>query len=410
MNNIIKYLVFSFIIGFNAVYANGQKPVDLTVVSSIDFNGSVRRHAIGLIDSLKDDLSINFIPSRPVDLTEVDPAVQKIILKEVKTPGHVALLEDPLWYADAVPNSKIKIAFSVCESTRIPNEWVHVLNHQFDAVVVADPFYIKVYEESGVNIPVFHIPLGIFIDEFLDKPIKSKANTPFVFRCNARFFNRKNHQLIVKAFAKEFGNRRDIILKMNGGGKWGKQTVYDKLKQLVKGLKINNIFVTNDPLPWKDYVEQMSKMDCYINVSVGEGFSIQPREALALGIPVIVSNNTAQKTLCASGFVRAVTSKILITKYSKKADQELGYQFNCKQEDVQKAMRDVYENYEKYLDKAHEGRNWVKQYRWESLKNKYINLVKPMDLRLGDKNEVTDAYLMTTSQELYDKYVTILAN
>lgn len=166
----------------------GEQTFDLTVVSSIDFNGSVRRHAIGLIEILKDQVSINFIPSRPVCLDEVHPEVQKIILSNNKTAGRVGLLEDPLWYADAMPDSKIKIAFSVNETTRIPTQWVDILNQKFDAVVVADPYFINVYKKSGVRISIFHVPLGIYIDEFLQKPLRDGAHNPFVFGCSRALF------------------------------------------------------------------------------------------------------------------------------------------------------------------------------------------------------------------------------
>lgn len=382
---------------------------DLTVVSSIDFNGSVRRHAIGLIECLNGHLKINFIPSRPVNLDEVNPAVQKVILSAIKTPGNVALLEDPLWYSDSMPkNSKIKIAFSVFESTKIPKEWVQILNSKFDAVVVADIFYVKVYEDSGVKIPVFHIPLGIYIDEFLEKPLKTESSKPFVFKCCSRFFHRKNHDLLIQAFAREFGNRKDVKLKINGGGKWGSEKTYEKLKALVKKLRVANVYVTNVAYAWNDYIEMMSSMDCYVNISQGEGFSITPRESLALGIPTIVTDNTAQKTICATNLVRSVPSNIKIPSYCQRKREQVGYQFNCRIKDVQAALRDVYKNYQTYLAKAHEGREWVKQYRWPDLQKKYLNLIKPKIIKFGKDNEITDEYFMTNSKELYQKYLSVM--
>lgn len=379
---------------------------DLTVVSSIDFNGSVRRHAIGLIECLHDKLKINFIPSRPVDLNEVHPDVQKVVMCANKNPGNVVLLEDPLWYADAVPSGgKITIAFSVFESTRIPQEWVQILNTKFDAVVVADSYYIKVYQESGVNIPIFHIPLGIYIHEFLEKPLKQKHGSPFIFKCCSRFFPRKNHKLLVKAFAKEFANKKNVKLVLNGGGKWGNDSICEKLQSYVKKHKISNIEITNDALPWNDYVNMMSDMDCYINISQGEGFSITPRESLALGIPTIVTDNTAQKTICASGFVRSVRSDIKIPCIED--GNEVGYKFDCKEKDVRKALKDVYKHYSVYLAKAHQGREWVKQYLWSSLQGKYLSLIKPTKVILGDRNEITDDFLMTNSPDLYAKYLNL---
>ncbi len=394
-----KYHLAVILALFCSFSLNGseEEQVDLTVVSCIDFNGSVRRHAIGLIECLHGHASMNFIASREVTLDEVPAEVQEVILSRNMKPGKVALLEDSLWYAAPMPDSMIKIAFSVTESTGIPKEWVEILNTKFDAVVLADPFYIPVYKNSGVTIPIFHIPLGIYIDEFLEKPLKTAADKPFVFCCCSRFFKRKNHKLLIDAFIKEFGNRKDVILKLNGGGAWGSSN-YDEIKAHIAKAKVSNIHLTNEAFAWKDYIEYMSAMDCYVNISRGEGFSITPRESLALGIPAIVSNNTAQKTICDSNFVRAVASPLTVRTKN-------GSQFNCKLEDVRAALQDVYKNYGKYLKKAHQGREWVKQYRWNNLQNKYLNLIKPANVIYGDRNEVTDEYFMTDSKKLYEKYI-----
>lgn len=383
-----------------------EETYDLTVVGSMDFNGSVRRHAIGVIECLHDKLKINFIPSRDVNLDEVSAEVKKVVLCENKTPGNVILLEDPLWYTDAIPKEgKIKIAFCVFESTRIPQEWVKLLNTQFDIAAVADEFYIKVFEESGVNIPIFHIPLGIYINEFLQKPLKQNRNNLFVFMCCARYFPRKNHMRLIEAFAAEFGNVRNVKLVFNGGGKWGNNKYCKELKYIVQKTKLSNIYIYNKALPWDKYVNFMSDADCYVNISQGEGFSITPREALALGIPTIVTDNTAQKTICSSGLVRSVPCKITFPFYQ---EEDIGFRFDCTVEDVREALRDVYAHYSDYLAKAHQGREWVKQYLWSSLQGKYLSLIKPSKVILGDRNEVTDEYFMTNSPSLYQKYLDLV--
>ncbi len=380
-----------------------ETPYDLTVVSSIDFNGSVRRHAIGLIECLKEQLSINFIPSRECVFDDVDPGVKKIVQNTDRRPGNVAILEDPLWYAHAMPKSPIKLAFSVNESTKLPKQLVDILNKQFDAVIVADPYYKPIYKTSGVAIPIFHIPLGIYIDEFLKSPEKKAPNHPFVFGCSSRFFARKNFEILIKAFMQEFGNNKNVILRINGGGKHGSVFYYNRLKSMIKQLNASNILISNTALSWKAYIRFLLSMDCVVQISRGEGFSIVPREAMAAGIPAIVTNNTAQKTICASGFVRAVPSDILVSPHCK-GDNCKGYQFNCTVADVRKALRDMYTNYNYYLALMPKARTWVKKYRWKNLRKKYLTLFKPQRVLLGNRNEVTATYLITTSKALYDKY------
>ena len=64
----------------------------------------------------------------------------------------------------------------------------------------------------------------------------------------------------------------------------------------------------------------------------------------------------------------------------------------------------MYNNYSQYLLKARKARKWVKQYRWQNLKQQYLNLVKPREVILGNQNIITNEYLMTNSKKLYYKY------
>lgn len=386
---------------------------DLTLVGIIQHADGLGRIPIGLIEILKDEIEINCIPISidPIGLKE---EIKKIIINPNQTPGRVSLLTTALFWSpnhlfyQYVPRSQIKIAYSMFESTALPPRWVKVLNEKFDAVVVPDPYLIQVYKHSGVRIPIFMIPLGMDLDSFLEKEARAIPSIPFTFGASAAYSPRKNLSLIIQAFAEEFGNSPDVILKIHG--RFGS---VEPLQNLAKSLGVSNIVFSAESFAQEEYVELMNSFDCYINLSKGEGFSCCPREALALGIPCILSNNTAQKKLCDSGFVKSVPSLIEepafygIEYYDS---QRVGNQFNCNLIDVKQAMRDVYTHYAHYLQLAQSARQWVAQYSWDSLKLKYLNLIKPKKILLGKKNIITDSYLMTNSHSLYKKYERLKKN
>jgi len=379
----------------------------------MNYSDGLGRISLGVIDTLKEDLAINFIPIENIELTHVNQEVMHIALNSDKRPGEVSLLTSPLFWSpeklfyQSVPKSKIKIAYSMFESTRIPPDWASILNAKFDAVVVPDRYLIQVYEASGVTIPIFVLPLGMYLDDFLQKELHSAPKEPFIFGGSATYTPRKNVALMIQAFAEEFGNSNKAILKIHG--RYG---VVGKYQHLARDLGVANIFFSCGRLNQEDYIEWMSSLDCYINLSKGEGFSCCPREALALGVPCILSDNTAQKTLCRSGFVKDVPSNNVERAFYEVGyydSQPIGYQFNCDLADVRKAMRDVYTNYEHYLRLAQSGRQWVLQYSWSSLKSKYLSLVRPKKVILGSKNVIMDHYLMTDSLVLYQKYQTLIS-
>lgn len=392
--------------------AKVQKPCDLTIVGQAIFAESMARLSIGLIDSLKDELKINFIPTRSnkssINLKEIPKEVQSIILNHDKSPGKVALLLDGLWYTYTspykdLPNSLIKIAYSMTEADTIPPLWVEILNNNFDAVAVPDAYYENVYTKCGVKIPIFVLPHPMYLEDFLKEPLKAKSSTPFNFGVSAALWPRKNQDTLIEAFAQEFGSDPNVCLKIHA------RTYHLKYKQKIEKL-INKHGLKNVNLIRKiynkaEYLNFLKSLDCYIAISKAEGFSLTPREAIALGLPCIVSNNTAQKTICESRYVLPVNSEIEEDACDLGFDKAYGSFFNCEIADVRYALREIYTNYTQYLNRSPYSREWVKQYSYSNLKNKYLNLIKPKKVILGSLNMITDEYLMTNDQSLYDKYI-----
>ncbi len=407
----ILYVMVSIsVIGLQATYT--PSPYDLTIVGQVSFADGLGRLPIGLIDCLNYDLYINHVPTPGhYSCTDVSEEVRTVLTDPYAVPGNVALLFDILWAHEVVPSrfmpkeSFIKIAYSMLESSEIPRQWVNILNEQFDAVVVPDPYYKEVYLRSGVHIPLFVLPHGIYIDELLAQTSKKKKATPFVFGCSAAYWPRKNHEVLIEAFSEEFGNDPQVILKLHG--RTGSKSYVTKLTKQITDRGIKNIELIKKKLSKQGYENFFRSLDCYVLVSKGEGYSVTPREALALGIPCILSNNSAHKTIGASGCVYSVSSEISEPAYYSHLGMSGDY-YNCSVKDVRKALREVYTHYSTYLNKAHKGRKWVERYTWKSLKKKFLNLIKPKKVKLGKDNVITDEYLMTSSQQLYDKYIQLI--
>lgn len=406
-------LVFSFIYFTLGLFISSSN-YDLTLVGSLNFSGSLARISISIIDLLKNDLKINFIKTVEINYKDIPLDVFRIISKNTNNEsGNVCLFTDVLWLKyqayqslyDKLPNSKIKIAYSMIESTKIPPIWTKILNQYFDAVVVPDKYFVKVYQNSGVEIPIFTLPIRLYIEDFLNKPLKEKSQNKqiFTFGCSAVGWERKNLDLLVKSFGLAFKNNNFVTLKIHSKCEYG----INELNKLIKKYNFKNISLINKKLTRNEYLNLFSSFDCYVLLSKGEGFSITPREALALGIPCILSDNTAHKTICRSGFVYPVTSSIKEPSYYEVFDQVCGVHFNCKIEDVVTALKEVYHNYDIYLKKARAGRKWVKRYLHQNLKDKYLNLIKPKRIILGIENKITQNYLMTNSSKLYNKYLEI---
>lgn len=408
----LKKSVLIFISFFNF---NILTTIDLNIVGFILSSDGLGRIPLLIIDCLKDyDLKINFIPTRKINLISPDTslAIQRILNNDSSKIGNVALYTDILSYPGEshykfIPqNCYIKIAYSMLESSEIPKQWSSILNNYFDAVVVPDKWLIDVYKKSGVKIPIFDLALPIKLEDFLNKTTKNNANFPFVFGNTCALEDRKNYIRLIEAFNRAFGNSSEVVLKINARRSDG---FFEILRKKVDELGLKNVQLTVKVLSHQEYINFMQSFDCFVSLSRGEGFAIPPREALALGIPVIISDNTAHSTICKTGLVKPVDSNIIVPAiYSVFGGKQIGFNFDCTVEDSSQALKDVYNNYSMYLKKAVQGREWVKQYLKDNIQKKYLSLAKPEKIIFGDKNIITDNYIVTDSKSLYEKYEKII--
>lgn len=401
---IFKWIIALFLPVF--IYAT-----DLTIVGTIKPEDGIGKIAINLAKTLYENISINLI--RLYGDNPLPEYFSKRLSNDLK-PGNVSILTHPICYKDnefykSIPNeSSIKIAYTMFETDKFPESWVRILNDHFDCAVVPDDYILRICENSDLKIPVFVLPLSMDLEPYLSAHKHSYSKSkPFVFGDASA---NKNPIKLIRAFNMAFGNNPDVELHLRAGWQFINA---DIIQAKIDELGLKNVFLEFGYLNLSQYIEKLQSYDCYVNLSRGEGFSFIHRECLALGIPIISTNNTALKTLCDSGFVKSVPCDKLgppNSIYSLIFDEDVGHQFDCKVKDVAKAMIEVYNDYKNHVKIARDGRNWVRKYDIinKSLRKKYRNLVKPIQVILGEDNVITDDYIMTNSHDLYEKYLQIM--
>jgi glycosyltransferase involved in cell wall biosynthesis len=421
----IIYIVSVIFFVSAATYIVLLKNYSVTVVGYLNQADGIGRQSIDLITLLKsNDIDVNFVEDKQSEMRDVPLTVKltkylpnhklgKVVIFETWLPRfddeEKALLKiinkktNLTKYNRLKRDDQIFVAYSMFESTKILDRWVKLLNKNFDAVAVPSRYLIDVYKNSGVKIPIFYLPLGMNLNYYLSQPLKSKRGLIFTFANFSSMQPRKNQISLVKAFTELYKNNPDVKLIINA--RYGDENVYHEIKQYIDSNKVKNISIAINTLNDKEYNQLLSSVDCFVYVAKGEGFSIQPREAMALGIPVILSNNTAQRDIAKSNLVKAVPSeKEEPAIYSFYADP-IGTYFNIELADLKEAMEDVYKNYDKYLLQSNQAREWVKSYDYTNLAELYLNLIKPKKVIYGKENKITEQYLETNDFNLYSKYV-----
>ena len=386
-----------------------SEPYDVTIVGFVD-TSVVGQIPVHFIECLKQTARVNFIASKTFASTLSIPVSTKMIIEnEDKRPGVVCIFTDILQEQTRSPYMEIpaapfiKIAYSMSEFEQIPTEWVSILNSHFDAVAVPDTWLVEVYKNSGVTIPIFLLPIALDLKPFLHHSPKQAPQKQFVF---GTISAGKNAPLLINAFTEAFGTSSNIKLRLYSPVP--EPFVASIIRQKRDEGFINIEYETRS-LTYEQYIDYLFDVDCYVNVSLGEAFSLPTRQSLALGIPLILSDNSTLNTLCATGYPRCVSAPIPLVISSRHFDcsqEKCGYYYQCNNDDIVAALKDVHDHYKTHLKRAQQARNWVEQFSYTNgaIKKKYRNLVKPDRIIFGDKNLVTADFLMTNSQKLYEKY------
>jgi glycosyltransferase involved in cell wall biosynthesis len=140
------------------------------------------------------------------------------------------------------------------------------------------------FRASGVHVPIRLMPLGTAAAP-LDPPWHAgPPGDPFTFLLLANLQPRKAVVETAEAFVAAFGGSGRVRLRVHG--KWGDTEVVRRMESF---RRFGNVRVTLGTLAEAEMAALWREADCAVSLSKGEGWGLVPREALALGLPVIVS-------------------------------------------------------------------------------------------------------------------------
>lgn len=171
---------------------------------------------------------------------------------------------------------KKNIAIVPWETTRIPESWVGRLNN-FDALLVPCQQNVECFRASGITIPIFLIRWGF--DPSNIYPLERPERDIFTFGHMGALSARKGTDLLVEAFLEAFPTEKDVRL-IN-------KTSYNTYPYNVKDKRIK-VMMTS--FTHEELINEFFKeIDCFVFPTRGEGWGMTPMEAMATGVPAIVT-------------------------------------------------------------------------------------------------------------------------
>lgn len=204
-----------------------------------------------------------------------DPYVSAAAAREVHMGSAAIWHEQPKSEWLLSPFSR-NIAIVPFETTIVPSSWVPRINFM-DALLVPCQQNKQMMIDSGITVPIEVIHWGVDTEKFYE--VERPEDGVFTFGTMGSLSKRKGTHLLVNAFERAFPDEKDVRLICKTSNRAYEFMSKDKRIEVQMGA------VSHDEL----MSEFFKRVDCFAFPTMGEGFGLPPLEAMATGIPAIVT-------------------------------------------------------------------------------------------------------------------------
>ena len=204
--------------------------------------------------------------------------------------------------ADEEP-ADLRLAMFFWEESLVPQDIVQILNESTDGVLVASQFVRRALRQSGLERPVFVMPLGLPLTPTKERATGSVAkNKPFRFLHVSSAFERKGVDVLLEAYGHAFTSRDGVELYI----KTFANPHHDIQRQVsdwrAKLQAPPSVVIDISELDDVQMVVLYQSADAMVLPSRGEGFGLPAARALAMGTPLITTAGSGQADFASIGF------------------------------------------------------------------------------------------------------------
>jgi glycosyltransferase involved in cell wall biosynthesis len=234
--------------------------------------------------------------------------VKELVARPEPTTGpHIVLSQH---YPVYVPQQRgdVTLAMVFWEESRFPAETVAVLNGGFDGVLAPSRFVARLLVDSGVARPVINIGQAPPLDAFAAIPARP-ARSPFTFLHVSSTFPRKGFDVLLNAWQRAFRATDAVSLVVKTAPN-PHSTVADQIDRLRQtDPEAAPILLIDRDLDEASMIALYVAADAMVLPTRGEGYNLPAAEAMASGLPVIVTDATGHRDFCGPDTARLVRSR-----------------------------------------------------------------------------------------------------
>jgi glycosyltransferase involved in cell wall biosynthesis/tetratricopeptide (TPR) repeat protein len=256
----------------------------------------------------------------------------------------------------------------------MPRAWLPPLAHQVDEVWASSNFVRDCYIQGGVPACKVHvIPLGvagIFFEKQPALPLKTKKAFRFLFVGGT--IERKGIDLLLKTYHQVFSVQDDVCLVIKnicGNTFYHGQTAEGLIEQYQRRPHAPEVEYLNQELTAEQMAGLYSACHCLVHPYRGEGFGLPMAEAMASGLPAIVTGLGAALDFCREDHAYLIPARQARFKDKRVGDTEtVDYPWWAEPDpdSLRLLLRHVAENYDEAKAKGARAREFIGgHFTWE---------------------------------------------
>lgn len=244
-----------------------------------------------------------------------------------------------------------RVCFTMWETSVVPIRFVRWLA-QYDQILVPCKHNVETFSKHHPN--VNYVPLGV--DRTIWMPQQRAENKVFKFMAGGSLWERKGIDVVVKAFLKLDLPDAELHLKMAPHASDVPQDIHDP-----------RIIFHRTWMTMGEQVEFFNSADCWVAPARGEGFGLIPLQAIACGIPTILTATSGQ-----AQFAHLASSTVKSTLHQTRHG---GVWDEPDLNDLVRLMRFHYENRSSLRVDARERAALTDQFSWEKAAQRLVEVV-----------------------------------